>query len=157
MITVSTDLRLSCAFDVSSRNSDSGVVIRMSAGARWNRARSVAGVSPVRTAMDGGWKGRSCLAATVEIPASGTRRLRSTSTASAFSGEMYRTRQRRLASGTGSNMSRFSDHRNAANVLPLPVGARMSVDSPRAIAGHPRFCGVVAPENTAPNHSATAG
>ena len=34
MITVSTDRRLSCAFEVSSRNSDSGVVIRMSAGAR---------------------------------------------------------------------------------------------------------------------------
>ena len=40
MITVSTDRRLSCAFEVSSRNSDSGVVIRMSAGARWNFARS---------------------------------------------------------------------------------------------------------------------
>jgi hypothetical protein len=53
MMTVSTDFRLSCAFDVSSRNSDSGVVIRMSAGVRWNFARSDAGVSPVRTAIAG--------------------------------------------------------------------------------------------------------
>ncbi len=43
MITVSTDFRLSCAFDVSSRNSDSGVVMRMSAGALWNFARSAGG------------------------------------------------------------------------------------------------------------------
>jgi hypothetical protein len=28
--------------------------------------------------------------------------------------------------------------RNAARVFPEPVGARMSVDSPRTIAGHPR-------------------
>ena len=53
MITVSTAFKLSWALEVSSRNSDSGVVIRMSAGARWNFARSDAGVSPVRTAMAG--------------------------------------------------------------------------------------------------------
>ena len=33
--------------------------------------------------------------------------------------------------------------RNAVSVLPLPVGARMSVDSPRAIAGQPSLCGGV--------------
>ena len=88
MITVSTDRRRSCAFDVSSRNNDSGVVIRMSAGVRWNLARSAAGVSPVRTAIDGTWKGMSPANAALEIPASGARRLRSTSTASAFNGEM---------------------------------------------------------------------
>jgi hypothetical protein len=53
MITVSTDFKLSCAFDVSSRNRDSGVVMRMSAGALWNFARSDGGVSPVRTAIAG--------------------------------------------------------------------------------------------------------
>ena len=53
MITVSTVASRSRAFDVSSRNSDSGVVIRMSAGSRRNRARSVAGVSPVRMAICG--------------------------------------------------------------------------------------------------------
>ena len=34
--------------------------------------------------------------------------------------------------------------RNAVSVLPLPVGARISVDSPRAIAGQARRCGSVA-------------
>jgi hypothetical protein len=41
--------------------------------------------------------------------------------------------------------------------LPLPVGASISVDSPRAIAGHPSFCGVVAVANVRVNHSRTAG
>ena len=39
------------AFDVRRRNSDSGVVMRMSDGSRWNLARSAAGVSPVRNAI----------------------------------------------------------------------------------------------------------
>jgi hypothetical protein len=47
--------------------------------------------------------------------------------------------------------------RNAASVLPLPVGARISVDSPRAIAGHPSCCGLVGSGNAALNHSRTAG
>jgi hypothetical protein len=51
MITVSIDASRSRACDVSSRKSDSGVVIRMSAGSRRNRARSDAGVSPVRIAI----------------------------------------------------------------------------------------------------------
>jgi hypothetical protein len=70
---------------VSSRNSDSGVVIRMSGGVRVNARRSSAGVSPVRmpTVMSGGSPSR---AAACRMPASGRRRLRSTSTASALSG-----------------------------------------------------------------------
>ena len=48
-------------------------------------------------------------------------------------------------------------HRKAVSVLPLPVGARMSVDSPRAIAGQPCVCGGVGAANDARNHSATAG
>src|SRR6476619_2118976 len=77
------------------------------------------------------------------------------STASAFSGEMYRTRQRRSFSGTGSNMTRLMHQRNAVSVLPLPVGARMSVDSPRAIAGQPSACGGVGASKEALNHSRT--
>jgi hypothetical protein len=92
----------------------------------------------------------------LEMPASGARRLRSTSTASALSGEIYSTRQRCSLSGVGSNIRRLSDHKNAVSVLPLPVGARISVDSPREIAGHPRFCGAVGSANTALNHSVTA-
>ena len=53
MITVSMEVSRSRALDVSSRYSDSGVVIRMSAGSRWNFARSLCGVSPVRIAMVG--------------------------------------------------------------------------------------------------------
>ena len=86
-ITVSTDRRRSRACEVSSRKSDSGVVIRMSAGWRRKRARSLAGVSPVRMATVGVWKGSPLAAATLAMPASGARRLRSTSTASALSGE----------------------------------------------------------------------
>ena len=47
--------------------------------------------------------------------------------------------------------------RNAARVLPVPVGARISVESPRAIAGQPRICGRVGPVKTAENQSRTAG
>ena len=53
MMIVSIERSASRAFDVSSRYSDSGVVIRMSAGSRWNRARSLCGVSPVRIAIAG--------------------------------------------------------------------------------------------------------
>src|SRR5215468_8007860 len=45
--------------------------------------------------------------------------------------------------------------RNAARVLPLPVGARMSVDSPRAMAGQPRVCAIVGALNDAQNQSRT--
>ena len=52
-ITVSTARSRSRAFEVSSRYSDSGVVMRMSAASRPNCARSPGGVSPVRTATAG--------------------------------------------------------------------------------------------------------
>ena len=87
-MTVSMARSRSRAFEVSSRNSDSGVVMRMSAGARWNAVRSAAGVSPVRMATAGTWRAAPVAAATWAMPARGARRLRSTSTASAFSGEM---------------------------------------------------------------------
>ena len=86
MITVSTPRSDSRAAEVSSRNSDSGVVIRMSGGVRAKARRSSAGVSPVRmpTVMSGG--GRPSRPAACRMPVSGARRLRSTSTASALSG-----------------------------------------------------------------------
>ena len=46
--------------------------------------------------------------------------------------------------------------RKAVSVLPLPVGARISVDSPRAIAGQPCACGGVGASKEARNQSATA-
>ena len=86
-ITVCTPRSDSRAADVRRRNSDSGVVTRMSGGVRANARRASAGVSPVRmpTVMFGSGSPSRCAAAL--IPASGARRLRSTSTASALSGE----------------------------------------------------------------------
>jgi hypothetical protein len=82
-ITTSTLASVARAADVSIRYSDSGVVMRMSAGRRARRARSLDGVSPVRTAM----VGTPGVCPSLVIPSSGTRRLRSTSTARALSGE----------------------------------------------------------------------
>jgi hypothetical protein len=157
MMTVSTVVSRARAFDVSSRKSDSGVVMRMSADSRRNLARSPGGVSPVRIAMSGIVTGTPMRLAALAMPVSGARRFRSTSTASALSGEMYSTRHRSLRGGAGSNIRRFRHQRNAASVFPLPVGARMSVDSPRAIAGHPSCWGLVGPGKDEPNHSRTAG
>src|SRR4051812_15620764 len=52
-------------------------------------------------------------------------------------------------------MTRLMAQRNAASVLPLPVGARMRVDSPRAIAGQPCCWGGVGVAKLARNQSAT--
>lgn len=46
-------------------------------------------------------------------------------------------------------------HRNAVSVLPEPVGARISVWSPDAIAGHPCSCAAVGAGNEASNHART--
>src|SRR6185295_15868935 len=54
-------------------------------------------------------------------------------------------------------MIRLMHQRKAASVFPVPVGARMRVDSPRAMDGQPIICGVVGAGNTASNHSRTAG
>ena len=86
-ITVSTPRSASRAALVSSRNSDSGVVIRMSVGRRAKARRSSAGVSPERMPTVISGRGRPSRAAACPMPASGARRLRSTSTASALSGE----------------------------------------------------------------------
>ena len=48
--------------------------------------------------------------------------------------------------------------RNAASVLPEPVGAAISVSSPAAIAGQPSACGSVGPSgNRRPNQVRIAG
>ena len=48
-------------------------------------------------------------------------------------------------------------YRKAARVLPLPVGAWMSVCSPRAIAAQPSAWACVGASKLASNHSRTAG
>ena len=134
-ITVSMPRSASRADDVSSKNSDSGVVIRMSVGWRANWRRSSVDVSPDRMATVMSGCGRPNRIEACRMPASGARRLRSTSTARAFSGLTYSTRQRRIgSSGIGSAASRSSAERNAASVLPDPVGATTRVWAPSAIA-----------------------
>jgi hypothetical protein len=125
-ITVSTWARASRALEVSSRNSDSGVVMRMSGGWAGKRRRASAGVSPVRipTVMSG--RGSSRRAAAARRPARGARRLRSMSAARALSGETYRTRRRSRSGTAGAPARRSMADRNAARVLPDPVGATTS-------------------------------
>src|SRR5262245_49758709 len=48
-------------------------------------------------------------------------------------------------------------HRKAASVLPVPVGAAMSVCLPAAIAGQPCRCGAVGSPSVSRNHAATVG
>ena len=85
---VSTVRSVSRALLVSSRNSDSGVVMRMSGGCFACARRSSCGVSPVRSPMRMPGGSVPSMRPRAAMPASGARRLRSTSTASAFSGEM---------------------------------------------------------------------
>ncbi len=85
-MTVSTPRSASRAWLVRIRNSDSGVVMSTSGGSRPNVRRSAAGVSPERMPTRTSGSGRPRRAAVARIPASGARRLRSTSTARALSG-----------------------------------------------------------------------
>src|SRR6267143_5758316 len=59
--------------------------------------------------------------------------------------------------GAGENMSRSIAARNAASVLPDPVGARTSTLSPTAIAGQASSCARVGVWNVASNHARVAG
>src|SRR5436190_22964837 len=93
------------------------------------------------------------------MPASGGRRFRSMSYVSAFSGETYRTRTvpscSRVAGGRGWRDRRSRHHRNAARVLPLPVGAWMSVWWPAEMAAHPSACAFVGASKVASNQALT--
>jgi hypothetical protein len=88
MMMVSTSVSVSRALEVSIRNSDSGVVMRMSGGLLSSARRSAAVVSPDLTPTVIRGAGRSRRLAVWVMPISGERRLRSTSTPRAFSGEM---------------------------------------------------------------------
>ncbi len=63
----------------------------------------------------------------------------------------------RVGAGLGSVASRSRHHRNAASVLPLPVGAWMSVWWPPEMAAQPRAWASVGASKLAPNQSRTAG
>ncbi len=153
-ITVSTPRSDSRACDVKIKNNDSGVVIKMSGGLVVSRRRSSAGVSPERTATSMLGTGTPSRVAACRMPTSGERKLRSTSTASAFNGEMYNTRHRAvLSDGAGVEAMRSSAHKKAASVLPEPVGATTSVCSPPEIACHACCCASVGRANAEPNQS----
>ncbi len=107
-------------------------------GGRVDRARrSAAGVSPERMPTLTSGSGRPSRTDSWRMPVSGLRRLRSTSTARAFSGDTYSTRQRFLGSaGGGVEASWSRAARNAASVLPEPVGATTSTSEPSRMACH---------------------
>src|SRR5262245_24812878 len=156
-ITVSTAASASRAWDVSSRNRDSGVVMRMSGGVRAKRRRSSAGVSPVRIATEISGSGAPAPAAAARRPASGERRLRSMSAASALSGETYSTRRRSRAGTGGAAASRSIADRNAASVLPEPVGATTRTSRRSPIGGQPPACAGVGVAKVASNHARVSG
>ena len=124
-MTVSTERSASRAFEVSRRYSDSGVVIRMSAGSRWKRARSLAGVSPVRTATAGTWNASPRDAARSarsrrSAPAGCARRRRPAPSAARRRGPG--SRRRAVAAGVGSNIIRLMAQRKAVERLAAAGG-----------------------------------
>lgn len=157
-ITVSTPVSASRVADVSIRNSDSGVVIRMSGGRVARARRSAGGVSPERMPTFTSGSGSPRRTDSWRIPVSGLRRFRSTSTASAFSGDTYSTRQRfRGSAGGGLDVSWSSAARNAASVLPEPVGATTSTSEPSPIARHAPAWAAVGAEKAPVNQPRVAG
>ena len=78
---------------------------------------------------------------------------------SAFNGDTYTTRvTSRSRPSTPSRTSESMAARNAANVLPEPVGAAISAWRPLPMAGHASRCAGVAPSgNALANHACTAG
>jgi hypothetical protein len=91
--------------EVSSRNSDSGVVMRTSGGVRAMRARSAAACPPSARATVGIDGARRAAPAAAVMPARGARRLRSTSVASGLQRRDIEHATARRASGSGEKIS----------------------------------------------------
>ena len=157
-MTVSTPRRVSLAWEVSSRNSDSGVVMRMSGGLAGQLPRSSAAVSPVRTATamsrlaqaepvrgvpDPGQRG-----AQVPLDVHGQRLER---------GDVEHPGAPFRVGGRRRRASLSIAHKNAASVLPEPVGATTSVSSPLPIARHAPAWACVGSANAPSNHARVAG
>ena len=134
--------------EVSRMNSDSGVVTSTCGGSRRMRLRSVVVVSPVRTMTRIFTADRPSAFSSSAIPHSGARRFFSMSLDRARSGETYNTwvwSGRPCSSPAFTNSS--SAAKNAARVLPLPVGAAINVLRPDRIAGQASACAGVGPAN----------
>ena len=100
--------------------------------------------------------GMPCEPAAAAMPASGTRRLRSMSTASALSGETApldivcpEKARARTSAGSGTTEMQPGSYRFRS--------APESASIRRAIAGHPSRCGLVGAGNAVENHARTAG
>ena len=90
--------------------------------------------------------GAPARSATAAMPASGARRLRSTSTRERLQRRDVEHPQPFGARRLGENISRSIAARNAASVLPEPVGASSSVEPPRAIGPASPVCAGVGRE-----------
>lgn len=163
-MTVSTVRSVSRACDVSMRYSDSGVVMRMSGGLRCRLRRWSGVVSPVRMPVRTSGIAPPAAAMRAAMPASGACKLRSTSAPSAFSGEMYSTRTPlpgrsffgKPAVAAFSRISSSMANRNAASVLPEPVGAMTSAFSPPSITSQARSCNGVGSGKASRNQPRTS-
>ena len=128
-------------------------------GGRFNISRrSLARVSPVRTAVRISGISMPCSAAKARISLRGPSRFFWMSLPRAFSGDTYKTSVRSTKLPLSAfRTSRSMQMRNAARVLPDPVGAEISVVRPARISGQPCSCGSVGDPNLPRNHSATRG
>ena len=112
----------------------------------------------VRTAARIGASPSICAANSRPMPSSGARRFFSMSFDSAFSGETYRICvSSRSVPSPACFASRSMTPRNAASVLPEPVGALISVCVPEPIASHALSCTPVGAGKALRNQPATAG
>ena len=157
MITVSTWRKLAEASEVSSRYSDSGVVIRISAGWRRKWLRSFCGCV---TGTDTDLRLVEidpCLAGHICDPSERRAQVAFHIHSQSFERADINDPATLGIVSLRCNMSRSRHQRNAVSVLPVPVGARIRVFSPRAIAGQPSRCGAVGCSKTARNQAAVTG
>ena len=122
------------------------------------RCRSDALVSPVRTPVRISGIGVPSVSARALISSRGVARFFWTSLDRALSGETYTTWVVSGRSPASPSRTRSSMHvRNAAKVLPEPVGAAMRVCVPWAIAGQPWAWASVGAANLPLNQARTIG
>ena len=147
-ITARADESIFCpVLPVSSRYSDSGVVIRICGGFRIICCRSRCVVSPVRIPVT--------TSAAAPIPSSGFFRFSRISAASDFSGDTYTSCSSRFSSPFWQQRFIWSKNtRNADSVFPVPVGADTSTCSPAEINGQASCCTGVGSPSDSRNHLA---
>ena len=134
--------------ELSSRNSDSGVVISRWGGWRSMRCLSAAGVSPVRTATRSSGP---------PMPSKGRLRFSRMSLPRALRGEMYSSCSASASSPRAAWALRWSiNTRKAARVLPVPVGALIRVCSPARMWGQPWAWASVGSPRACSNQAAVA-